>query len=104
MTIESAIRGRRLEEYLLALVDRTADKIKEIVRIASPIIEDAAVIIGSTEEGFSEDAGSMNPQAHTASGNSDGTSTRLAGNGRLVTLFVTGAASCVVAYFTWRRR
>ena len=103
MSIESGTNASQLEERLLESIDALAERAKDIVRIASPIIEEVLVVVRSAERAFGQEAGSARSgtatsSEHPLSGNSWN------GKSAWTTLVGMGAAGCVLAYLMWPRR
>jgi hypothetical protein len=103
VSIESVNNGDHMEERLLVSIDALAERIKDIVRITSPIIEEVLVVIRSAGQAFGQGAGPRRSgtAASTEYPQSGGP---WASKSTWATLVGVGAAGCILAYLTWPSR
>jgi hypothetical protein len=103
VNIESSKNTDRVEERLLESIDALAERVKDIVRITSPIVQEILVVIRSAESAFGQGDGSTTTGASTSTEYRRSGET-WTGNGKLTTVVGIGAAWCALAYLMWSRR
>jgi hypothetical protein len=103
VSIDSPDNQNGLEERLLESIDGLAERAKDIVRIALPIVEEILAVVRSTERAFAQSSGPSQPGAATSTQYPQ-SGKPWADNSKLAAVLGIGAAGCLLMYLMGSRR